>query len=301
MKRWGIVTLVLVLLPVLFLVQGCNGASAPQTVGNEQRMVVRLATDYRMDSIGYQQLLEFSRQLQERSENTMVVQLYSRGEWSEAESFAEYVRLGSLEMACLQAGDVNQLQPAYAVYEQPYLFSSLQAVEQYIAGVPGRKALDTLPAVYYGIGFVPDGYLYLLNDGQLQWKSYGDMKQMGQTKALAGTAVYDLKAVYSMQPLVTSREWWDALAEQQQIWIQESFQEALTASFVQQADKNPAQSLLSAGVVFQDSTMPEWSAYSSMYQQQRETYFAEHSDSLTAYWRPVVVQPPLTGEEEPAQ
>ncbi|MBR5318899.1 MAG: hypothetical protein IKU46_04810 [Peptococcaceae bacterium] len=301
MKRWGIVTLVLVLLPVLLLVQGCNGASAPQTAGNEQRMVVRLATDYRMDSIGYQQLLEFSKKLQDKSENKMVVQLYGRGEWSEAESFAEYVRLGSLEMACLQAAEANRLQPAYAVYEQPYLFSSLQAVEQYIAGEPGRKALDTLPTVYYGIGFVPDGYLYLLNNGQLQWESYGDMKQLGQTKALAGTAVYDLKAVYSIQPLVTSRKWWDTLPEQQQIWIQESFQEAVTASFVQQADKNPAQSLLSAGVVFQDSTMPEWSMYSSMYLQQRETYFAEHSDSLTVYWRPVVVQPPLTGEEEPAQ
>ena len=301
MKRWGIVTLVLVLLPVLLLVQGCNGASAPQTAGNEQRMVVRLATDYRMDSIGYQQLLEFSKKLQDKSENKMVVQLYGRGEWSEAESFAEYVRLGSLEMACLQAAEANRLQTAYAVYEQPYLFSSLQAVEQYIAGEPGRKALDTLPTVYYGIGFVPDGYLYLLNNGQLQWESYGDMKQLGQTKALAGTAVYDLKAVYSIQPLVTSRKWWDTLPEQQQIWIQESFQEAVTASFVQQADKNPAQSLLSAGVVFQDSTMPEWSMYSSMYLQQRETYFAEHSDSLTVYWRPVVVQPPLTGEEEPAQ
>lgn len=301
MKRWSSVTLVLVLLSALLLLQGCSGASAPQTAGNEQRMVIRLATEYRMDSIGYQALQEFSKRLLEKSENTMVVQLYGRGEWSKAESFTEYVQLGSLEMASLQVADAIQLQPAYAVYEQPYLFSGLQAVEQYIAGATGRKALDTLPAVYYGIGFVPDGDLYLLNGEQLQWKSYGDMKQLGQTKALTGAAVYDLKAVYSLQPLVTSREWWDGLTEQQQIWIQESFQEAVAASFVQQTDKNPAQSLLSAGVVFQDSTMPEWSSYSSMYLQQRETYFAEHSDSLTAYWRPVIVQPPLTGEEEPAQ
>lgn len=100
---------------------------------------------------------------------------------------------------------------------------------------------------------------------------------------------------------MTSNEWWDSLSEQRQLWIQESFQEALEVSFVQQVDKNPAQSLLSAGVVFQDSAMPEWSTYSSMYLQQRETYFAEHSDSLTVYWRPVIMEPPLTGEEEPAQ
>ena len=113
--------------------------------------------------------------------------------------------------------------------------------------------------------------------------------------------MYDLRALYQVHPLVTSREWWDGLSEQQRIWIQESFQEAAAASFIQQTDKNPAQSLLSAGVVFQDSATPEWSNYSAMYLQQRETYFAEHSDSLTVYWRPVIAAPPLTGEEEPAQ
>ncbi|MBQ5857784.1 MAG: hypothetical protein IIW51_02105, partial [Peptococcaceae bacterium] len=77
--------------------------------------------------------------------------------------------------------------------------------------------------------------------------------------------------------------------------------EAVTASFMQQTDKDPAQSLLSAGVVFQSNAAPEWGGYSVMYLQQREAYFAEHSDSLTVYWRPAIVEPPLTGEEEPAQ
>ena len=46
--------------------QGCNSAPAPQTLGNEQRMVIRVATDYRMDSIGYQQLQEFAKRVQEK-------------------------------------------------------------------------------------------------------------------------------------------------------------------------------------------------------------------------------------------
>lgn len=300
MKKWSRFTLVLFLLPVLFFMQGCS-QSAPQTVGNAQRIVIRLATDYRIDSIGYQQLQEFGRQIQEKSQNTMVVNLYNRGEWSQPESFADYVELSSLEMACLSVSDASKLQPAYAIYEQPYLFLTLQAVEQYILGEAGRKALDTLPADYYGIGFVPDGYLYLLQNEQLQWVSYGDIKQMGQTKALADTAVYDLRAVYSLQPLVTSKEWWDSLTEEQKTWVQESFQDAVAVSFAQQADKEPAQTLLSAGVIFQDSTEPQWESYRNLYVQQRETYFSEHSDALTVYWRPISVQAPITGEEEPAQ
>ena len=301
MKKWSIFTLILMFAAVLGMLSGCAGDAAPQTAANDQREAIRSATDYRMDSIGYQQLQDFAVRVQEKSKNTIVVKLYDCGSWSETESFAECVKLGTLEMAALPIEAASQLQPAYAVYNQPYLFSSMQIAESYLTGKAGRSALDTLPEAYYGIGFVPEGYLYLLNQEGLQWVSYGDLRHMGQTKALAGAAVYDLRALYSVQPLVTSRDWWDGLSEQQRVWIQESFAEAVTASFMQQTDKDPAQSLLSAGVVFQSNAAPEWGSYSAMYLQQREAYFAEHSDSLTVYWRPVIVEPPLTGEEEPAQ
>lgn len=52
MKRWSRFTLVLMVILLTVFLQGCNSAPAPQTLGNEQRMVIRVATDYRMDSIG---------------------------------------------------------------------------------------------------------------------------------------------------------------------------------------------------------------------------------------------------------
>ena len=288
----------LLALLIVLLLAGCGGAPAPQAAASEQKVAIRLATDYRKDSIGYQQLEDFARILQEKSQNTIVVNLYSSGEWSQAYSFVDYIKLGSLEMACLEPAEMIRLQPAYELYQQPYLFTSLQTVENYISGDAGKKALQTLPAEYYGIGFAPDGYQYLLDDGQLQWLSYGELKQKGQTKALGESRVYDLRAVYSLQPVVTLRSWWDALTEEQQGWIQESFAEAITASFAQQVDKDPAQTLLSNSVVFEDSTAPAWSSYYNLYLNQREEYFAAHSDSLTAYWRPVVEQSPTVGEED---
>lgn len=295
MKNWGVCALILALL----LLAGCSGAPAPQTAESEQKVAIRLATNYRDDSIGYQQLQDFAHLLQEKSGNTMLVKLYSSGEWSQAESFIDYIKLGSLEMACLEPAEMQQLQPAYELYQQPYLFANLQAVESYIAGEAGRKALDTLPPDYYGIGFVPDGYQYLLQDSAVQWISYGKLKNMGQTKALGGAAVYDLRAVYSLQPVVAMDSWWNSLTEEQQSWVQESFREALTTSFAQQRDKDPAQTLLGNGVVFIDNTTPNWNSYSNLYLNQREAYFAEHSNSLTAYWRPVSVEPSASEEEVP--
>lgn len=292
MKRY-----VVIMLLVVLLLSGCGGAPAPQTAESEQKVAIRLATNYRNDSIGYQQLQDFARLLQEKSENTIVIKLYDAGSWSQPVSFIDYIKLGSLEMACLQPTEMKRLQPAYELYQQPYLFYTLQTVETYISGEVGQKALLTLPEEFYGIGFVPDGYQYLLDDGQPQWISYGELKQRGQTKALEGIPVYDLRAVYSLQPLVTSREWWDTLTEEQQNWVQESFQEALTSSFVQQEDKDPAQTLLANGVIFEESTTPAWNNYSYLYLNQRESYFATYNNSLTAYWRPDI-QVPVAGEED---
>lgn len=299
-RKCGAFLVTLTIMLLMLLLAGCGGAPAPQSAASEQKLAIRVATDYRNDSIGYQQLQDFARLLQEKSENTIVVKLYSTGEWSQPDSFIDYVKLGSVEMVCLEPAEMNQLQPAYALYQQPYLFDSLQAVERYISGEAGSKALRTLPQSYYGVGFVPDGYQYLMDDGQPQWLSYGELKRKGQTKALGDAVVYDLRAIYSLQPLVTLQSWWDELSQEQQAWIQESFAEALAASFAQQADKDPAQALLSSGVVFQDNATPGWQSYSGLYLNQRENYFAEHSDSLTAYWRPVVAEPPASGEEDEA-
>ena len=66
MKRWSRFTLVLMVILLTVFLQGCNSAPAPQTLGNEQRMVIRVATDYRMDSIGYQQLQEFGKMVESK-------------------------------------------------------------------------------------------------------------------------------------------------------------------------------------------------------------------------------------------
>lgn len=117
----------------------------------------------------------------------MIVQLYSTGEWSTAASFLDYVKLGSLEMACLLPETANQLQPAYALYQQPYLFSSLQTVQDYIAGENGRKALGLLPGGILRYWFCA-GWISLSAG---RWTAAVDLvraaQTKGQTKALEGS------------------------------------------------------------------------------------------------------------------
>jgi len=287
------VVLLLVFVLPLFLFTGC-------TAKNEQTMnavhVVRLATDYREEDLGYQQLQIFAQGVSEKSKGALEVQIYKAGEWSNAESFLEYINSGVLDMACLPGEQAVILQPGYAVYEQPYLFSGLSMVEQYVCGTVAHKALQQLPQEYYGIGFVADGYRYWVQQSSDKMYSYGMVKHLAEIHELENTIIYDVQAVYGLHPLVVSQKWWADLAEQEQLWLQESFQESLKSILIHQKEIAP-QRLEDSGAVVGRMIPAELSGITMQWLNQRELYFLSHSDVLTAYWRPTVVTV-MNGEEE---
>lgn len=284
--------LLTLLLLSLFLFSGCGA----RIQGTEQRTthVIRIATDYREEHLGYQQLQMFAQNVLEKSNGTMEVRLYQTGEWSDASYFAEYIDAGALEMACIPTEQAAVLQPAYALYEQPYLFSNLQSVKNYVTGSAAQTALQQLPQEYYGVGMVTDGYCYFTSD-TLQLLSYGTVKHLAEIHELGDTPIYDVQAVYRLHPLIASQRWWEALTEEEQGWIQESFQEALESIFIHQEEIAP-QRLIESGAVVQQALPAELAGYTERWMNQRESYFASHSDAITAHWR-LMVTAPIIGEE----
>ena len=294
MKKW----LILFLAVLLFLLPGCGKESTtPQNEKNDQELAIRILTDFRQDSIGYRQLEEFAQLLQEKSDNTVAVKLYQRGDWGPASGFIEYLDMNTVEMVCLQPPEMNKLQPAYEIFMQPYLFADLNEAESYVTGEEGEKAMSYLPAKYHGVGLVTDGYQYLVAAENGGWLDYGDLKWQGQTKSLAGIPVYDLKAVHELDLLLAKDTWWKELTEEEQEWITDAFRESQKASFSVQREKDFNKGLVSAGILLQGSDQPEWNSYYALYLNQRESYFSEHVDKLTQHWRPTAVLPPMTGEE----
>lgn len=285
--------LLLTLLLSLFLLSGCDGLG--RQTEQDAVHVIRLATDYREEHLGYQQLQIFAKNLSDKSHGAVEVQLYQTGRWSKAESFTRYIDVGTLEMACLPIKQAAALQPMYAIYEQPYLFPSLQLVERYVTGTNAQTALQQLPPAYYGIGFVADGYCYVTEPGKAELFSYGDVKRLAEIHELSAATVYDVQTVYRLHPLIVSQQWWRTLTEQEQIWIQESFQESLTAIFIYQREIAP-QRLVESDVTVQQNLPPEWMYLTERWVNQRELYFSLHSDVLTAYWRPTVTVPTIGKE-----
>ena len=284
--------LLLVLLS-LFLCSGCG--TGIQFTKTDMARGIRLATDYQEGDLGYQQLQMFAQSVAEKSDGVLKVQIYGKNEWSTAESFTSYLKTGELELACLPAAEASLLQPLYAIYEQPYLFSNLQTVERYVSGTVAATALQKLPQYYPGVGFVANGYSYLVQQDNVQLYSYGMVKHFAEIHALDHATVYDVRAQYQLHPLLASDVWWDTLTVQEQRWIQESFQESLESIFIHQKEIAP-QRLLERGVLLQTVLPVELAGYTELWMGKREAYFLTHSDSLTVYWRPTVTVP-VIGEE----
>ena len=270
----------------LFLFGGCTMAES-QTE-HDATQVIRIATDYREEDLGYLQLQSFAQTVFEKSAGTMMVQLYKKDEWSTAERFVDYLNIDALEMACLPMSQAITLQPMYEIYEQPYLFSGLQAVEAYLSGSAMQKALQHLPEAYHGVGLVADGYSYWVQGASARMMSYGAVKHLAEIHELKNTYVYDVQAIYRLHPLVASGTWWTTLSEQQQTCIVDSFQESIKSILIHQKEIAPKRLAESGADVY--SILPvEQAGITGQWMNQRETYFLLHSDALTIYWRPTVI------------
>lgn len=278
--------LILLLSFSLFLFSGCSNTK--QVPEQKASHVIRIVTDYREDDLGYQQLFTFAQSLAEISDGALEARLYQSGEWSKAESFIEYLDCESIEMACISISQAIDLQPMYAIYEQPYLFYNLQAVENYVLGNAAQTALNLLPASYHGVGWVANGYNYFVQKQSLQSVSYGTLQHLLQICELSDAMVYDVQAQYSLYPLIASSKWWNTLTELEQAWIQESFEKSLEYILNYQKETLPQQ-MTEDGIILQSVLPAELSKYTEQWISQREAYFASRSDVLTAYWRPAVM------------
>lgn len=288
----NLVLLIMVALS-LFLFSACAPVE-PQNY-QETAQVIRIGTDYKKEDLGYQQLQIFAQTVSEKSNGAIEVKVYATEEWSPAESFIEYLDAGALEMVCLPSIEATKLQPMYEIYQQPYLFSNMQAVETYLSGNGAQKALQQLPEKYYGVGFVADGYAFWMQGLSAEWVSYGTVKHLAEIHELKDTPVYDVRAVYHLHPLLASQTWWSSLTKQAQQWIVESYQDSLKSIYIHQKEIAPKR-LTELGVVLYQTLPAEQAGLMEKWLNQRELYLASHSDILTAYWRPTVITT-VIGEE----
>lgn len=284
------------------LLAGCSMPEASVFPGvRDSSNVIRLATDFTADSAGYQQLQQFARLLEEKSDGAWKVQLYQSGQWGRESSFLDYLRLDCVEMACMRGQSLADQAPAYAVYGLPYLFSSPQEAAGYMQGFKGAEALAVLPAPWKGISLVNDGYLYLLEEnGMRSWESFSALKKRAQVKGfLEGTFITASQAYYQLHVVLAQQSWWDGLHEDTQQWITEAMQESLQWSWQQPVSTDQQAALLTLGVSCQPLNAEIEHYYQNLLGREREAYFAQNVDELTVQWRPNVSSEQGTGEVLP--
>lgn len=282
----------LALLLATLLLMGCDRIQSIPEEQESYAKVIRMATDLSKGSLGYEQLEYFAAQLQEVSQGKLELALYQQGEWGTAESMLEYLRLGSVEMVCLSSNAFIAIHPAFEIYDIPLLFAGLSAVQRYAEGEQGLGALAILGSGYHPLGWVGNGYLYMMQTGEsVSWHPITELQRKAQLKALPEDGmIFAAEAYYQLEAALCRQKWWESCTEEEKGWIEEAFAVANDWSWQQQTVQNMAIVLEQLEVPIQNFTTEQLQAYQRQWMAARESYFAQHSDALTGQWRPVNVE-----------
>lgn len=287
----------LILLMLLLFASGCTNSFLG--MGEEESVqvkVIRLATDLPTSSLAYRQLEEFGRQLAEISDGKWQLALYPEGEWGSAKSMLEYLYLGSLDMLCLSTKNLSSVDKSFAVYQQPLLFADETEVQYYLDSQQGKDALTLLGEKYQPLGWVENGYLYLMQTASGdEWCSLVELEKMVQLKSLpAQSSIYAEKVYYQLQGVFCQGKWWSECNETEQKLITDAFKMAQERSRANY-EALLKERLAATGVVIQALPPEIAMVYQAQWLAVKENYFAQHSNSLTKYWRPVVTTEVVLG------
>src|SRR5665647_604059 len=142
----------------------CGTSNTPATTTPEgTTYTIKLATNSTADMTHPQNLAStyFKKILEERSNGAIKVEVYPNAQLGDARTIVEGVQLGTIEMGDVENGTMSGFVPEAALWDLPYLFSSLDQAHKVLDGEIGQN----IQALYLNIGIRNLAY----NDGGFRY------------------------------------------------------------------------------------------------------------------------------------
>jgi len=142
----------------------CGTSNTPATTAPEgTTYTIKLATNSTADMTHPQNLAStyFKKILEERSNGAIKVEVYPNAQLGDARTIVEGVQLGTIEMGDVENGTMSGFVPEAALWDLPYLFSSLDQAHKVLDGEIGQN----IQALYLNIGIRNLAY----NDGGFRY------------------------------------------------------------------------------------------------------------------------------------
>jgi TRAP-type transport system periplasmic protein len=171
-----VISIFLTAILMITMLSAC-GSSETANPG-DTTYTIKLATNSTADMTHPQNLASayFEQILEERSDGAIDVEVYPNAQLGDARTIVEGVQLGTIEMGDVENGTMSGFVPEAALWDMPYLFSSLDQAHEVLDGEIGQKIQD----LYLNIGirhlaYNDGGFRYFTNSVRPVY-SIADMK-----------------------------------------------------------------------------------------------------------------------------
>lgn len=128
MKNFKILNLIMVLLLVVTLVTGCSSNSNQPSTGGEKKEVTvfKLANGSAIGDERDQSLQEFAKLVDQKSNGTMKVEVYSGGTLGTWRDTIEGLEPGIVQIVCESIGTLEAYSPTASIDAYPYLYKDYE-------------------------------------------------------------------------------------------------------------------------------------------------------------------------------
>ena len=133
---------------------GSTSTAAP--TGGDASIVLKVAHVEAEDRSTHKALLEFEKEVEEKSDGRIDVQIYPNAELGGDEELCEAVAMGTIQMALPSTSVLTSYNEEIGVLDMPYLFKDAQSAFNALDGDLGDQISEWIA----GNGFVSLGYTY---------------------------------------------------------------------------------------------------------------------------------------------
>ena len=133
---------------------GSTSTAAP--TGGNASIVLKVAHVEAEDRSTHKALLEFEKEVEEKSDGRIDVQIYPNAELGGDEELCEAVAMGTIQMALPSTSVLTSYNEEIGVLDMPYLFKDSQSAFDALDGDLGSQISEWIA----GNGFVSLGYTY---------------------------------------------------------------------------------------------------------------------------------------------
>ena len=165
MKRKILVTSLVVCL-CLGAFAGGKKETPAAPAGSPKATVFKLAHGQTLESAAHKSLIKFSEELKGTSKGTIDVQLFPANQLGNERDLAEGLTMGTLDMAWISAGVMENFEPKFAIFSLPYIFRDYKHVHQVTDGESGKVIFDSLLKAksVRGLAFYDQGFRFIWNN-----------------------------------------------------------------------------------------------------------------------------------------